>query len=72
MYGLGYNSSEMPIYEYLCRQCDEKFEKFTHRRDDPEPVTCPHCGENHTERVFSTFATTGASQYGCAPTGRFT
>ncbi len=67
-------SPDMPIFEYVCRRCGEKFEKFTQRRDDPEPATCPRCGQTPVERVFSTFAVTGAgaSPCACEPAGRFT
>ena len=33
----------MPTYEYLCRQCGNRFEAWQHMSDDPLKV-CPECG----------------------------
>ncbi|MBN2106783.1 MAG: zinc ribbon domain-containing protein [Deltaproteobacteria bacterium] len=33
----------MPTYEYECKACGQRFERFQHMRDDPVKV-CPHCG----------------------------
>lgn len=67
----------MPIYEYVCGDCKEKFEKLVLRRSDEAVVPCPHCGGKHTTQVYSTFATanssTDSSSAGaCARGGRFT
>ena len=32
----------MPIYEYRCESCAERFEELVRRPDDP--VACPECG----------------------------
>ena len=32
----------MPIYEYRCETCDERFEELVRRPDDT--VACPQCG----------------------------
>jgi putative FmdB family regulatory protein len=50
----------MPIYEYECLNCGEKFEKFcrlNQTKDDEEKITCPHCGAENPQRVYSTFGT---------------
>jgi putative FmdB family regulatory protein len=44
----------MPIFEYLCDDCGEKFEKLVRRAE--ETVLCPQCGESHLTTQFSTFA----------------
>ncbi len=66
----------MPIFEYICSDCREKFEKLVLRRSDDSAVPCPRCGSTHTQQAFSTFATSGssseASAGACAPGGRFT
>jgi putative FmdB family regulatory protein len=64
----------MPIYEYLCRDCSEKFEKIVFTRNGGTPVECPRCGRTSTEQLLSTFSTSGGekSAGGCAPGGRFT
>lgn len=44
----------MPIYEYVCGGCAERFEKLVHRFG--EPVRCPSCASGAVERQLSTFA----------------
>jgi len=59
----------MPIYEYRCRECGEKFEKLVLRARDAETIECPRCGQRASEQLYSTFATTGggtASRAGAA------
>lgn len=43
----------MPLYEYKCEKCQEKFELLVRR--DTE-VTCPQCGDPHPSKQFSSFA----------------
>jgi putative FmdB family regulatory protein len=49
----------MPIYEYRCPSCDERFEELV-RSSDP-PVACPSCGTADVERLLSVFAGVGGS-----------
>jgi putative FmdB family regulatory protein len=41
----------MPVYEYACKECGNRFEKM-------QPITadalkdCPHCGKSALHRVF--------------------
>jgi putative FmdB family regulatory protein len=41
----------VPIYEYQCEDCSEKFEIKQSMKDDPL-TTCPRCGK-HVERLIS-------------------
>ncbi|GLI36273.1 FmdB family zinc ribbon protein [Desulforhabdus amnigena] len=41
----------MPIYEYECNGCKEKFEILVFRSD--ETVTCPKCDSRDIHRVLS-------------------
>ena len=50
----------MPIYEYECQSCSEKFEMFRSISDADIEIKCPKCDRNNSQRVFSRFAT-GAS-----------
>jgi putative FmdB family regulatory protein len=63
----------MPIYEYRCQHCEERFEKLVPLRAEQPPVTCPHCGTHEIRKLLSTFATTESnrtsSQSNCAPSG---
>jgi putative FmdB family regulatory protein len=44
----------MPIFEYLCDDCGNKFEKLV--RNGENGVHCPSCGQDHLKQQFSTFA----------------
>jgi putative FmdB family regulatory protein len=52
----------MPIYEYLCESCGNKFEKLVRRSDDVLGSGCPSCGQKHLKQEYSTFAALGASE----------
>ncbi|MEW5806929.1 MAG: zinc ribbon domain-containing protein [Acidobacteriota bacterium] len=47
----------MPIYEYICPRCEEKFEKLVLKVSSE--VSCPRCGRSDVEKLFSSFATVG-------------
>ena len=59
--GHGTGIEPMPIYEYLCRDCREKFEKLILRSSQAANVPCPRCGRTSTEQLFSTFAMASTS-----------
>jgi putative FmdB family regulatory protein len=44
----------MPIYEYVCEDCQTKFEKLVRR--DSDAIACPSCGQSHLTPTLSTFA----------------
>lgn len=63
----------MPIYEYYCPRCEDKFEALLSLRaaEKGEQPACPKCGEPKVARVFSRFAagtsgTPGSGSY-CPP-----
>ena len=58
----------MPIYEYECENCGEKFEQRRGIAESDSNVKCPKCGEKKPRRVFSAFASGSSSAGGCAPT----
>lgn len=44
----------MPVYEFRCRDCKKDFEIVSSiSAYDQEKVTCPHCGGNNVERLWS-------------------
>lgn len=45
----------MPIFEYICSQCEKIFEKFQMNAGDAK-VSCPHCGSEETKRILSAFS----------------
>jgi putative FmdB family regulatory protein len=57
----------MPIYEYECEKCGERFECFRSIRDSDNEIQCPKCSSEHIKRVFSKFAT-GSLSAKCSPT----
>lgn len=63
----------MPIYEYKCRICGEKFEEFVFSHNE-DKIVCPNCGSDDTGRLISSFAPGGSSSSGassCGGTGGF-
>jgi len=55
----------MPIYEYECEKCGEKFEKFCSINESGKTVPCPACGGKDVHKVFSAFGISG-SVSGCS------
>ena len=51
----------MPIYEYYCRACNEKFTKLRPMSAASEPYEC-HCGET-AQKVLTAAVVTVAGQY---------
>ncbi|MEY2532773.1 MAG: hypothetical protein QOF29_683 [bacterium] len=47
----------MPIYEYRCTACSERFDELV--RNSDTTVACPECGGAEVERLLSTFAGVG-------------
>lgn len=45
----------MPIYEYTCNICKNRFEKRRTMSQMNEPTPCPDCG-SASQRQFSVFA----------------
>ena len=43
----------MPLYDFRCPSCDERFEERVPASETPP---CPACGAAGTERVLSAFA----------------
>ena len=69
----------MPIYEYKCRDCGDKFEKLVRWGAGGEEIQCPACDSPQVARqisapVFiggggSAFSASGAAGSSCAPSG---
>ena len=45
----------MPIYEYECKACGERFEKLVRTMGSSEAVACPKCESVKTARALSVF-----------------
>jgi putative FmdB family regulatory protein len=56
----------MPVYEYVCRDCDTVFEARRTMAEADAPLTCPD-GHEKIARRLSVFAATGRAS--AAPAG---
>ena len=59
----------MPVYEYRCKKCGDKYELrlgFIHSKNDEK---CPKCGGRDVDRVFSPInsRSSGSSSCGSQP-----
>ncbi len=45
----------MPVYEYRCKKCNAKFEKFVRSLSAQNVVQCPRCGSEEVEKALSLF-----------------
>ena len=43
----------MPIYEYVCKDCGNKFELIRFASDNDSDIECPGCGEKNADKVVS-------------------
>ena len=56
----------MPMYEFRCRDCGERFEELRNVSEPDAGIECPQCGGVRVERLLSAFATSATS----SPPGR--
>jgi putative FmdB family regulatory protein len=70
----------MPTYEYVCQDCNEKYEKLVRSLNAKIELECPKCGSPHGEKALSMFGALGgttrsesagslASAAACGPVG---
>ncbi|MEA2013568.1 MAG: zinc ribbon domain-containing protein [Verrucomicrobiota bacterium] len=67
----------MPIFEYRCTECGEKFEKMV--KNSNVTLICKKCGSDKLKKLFSTFSANiaepssscslGESSSTCCPSG---
>jgi putative FmdB family regulatory protein len=50
----------MPIYEYRCLNCNNRFE-IMHLASKKEDAVCSKCGSKKTEKLMSSFSAVGSS-----------
>jgi putative FmdB family regulatory protein len=50
----------MPIYEYCCDECGEKFELFVRSFSQRTAPICPKCGSQSVRKAVSLFGVGGA------------
>ncbi len=59
----------MPIYEYVCDDCNERFEKIVINKR--EPISCPKCSSKKATIQLSVFATAGSGNSPASNGGSF-
>jgi putative FmdB family regulatory protein len=53
------SAAQVPIYEYVCMECESHFEELVRNGHDPD---CPDCGAPNVRKQFSVFAAHGTEQ----------
>lgn len=46
----------MPIYEYICLKCDEKFSLLQSLYPEPKDTECPRCHSKEIKKIISSFS----------------
>ncbi len=46
----------MPVFEYKCTDCNNKFEVLHKSSANQEEVTCPSCNSLKNKKLFSAFS----------------
>jgi putative FmdB family regulatory protein len=54
----------MPIYEYLCDECDTRFERIV--INNQQEIACPKCASKKATIQLSVFATPNGSASGAS------
>ncbi|MGH2619977.1 MAG: FmdB family zinc ribbon protein [Anaerolineales bacterium] len=52
----------MPIYEYLCLDCNTVFDALRPMAKADTPIVCEDCESEHTSRMLSVFFARSASR----------
>ena len=59
----------MPLFEFVCNECNHSFEDLVRTNDRIEDVICPFCGKDSATKKISTFATNSSSNQSYAMSG---
>jgi putative FmdB family regulatory protein len=57
------SGAEMPIFEYVCGKCDNRFETLVR---SGSVVECPSCNSTNLEKQLSVFNASVATAFGAA------
>ena len=62
----------MPIYEYICMECDEKFALLQSFYPPEKETSCPKCSSSKIKKIVSTFScSSGDNTESSPPPPRF-
>mgnify|MGYP006290625835 CR=1 FL=1 len=53
----------MPLYEYVCNNCEDLFEKLLRMDNGLKKITCPKCESDNVRKKFSTFGMKSGGQF---------
>lgn len=56
----------MPIYEYICGSCNDRFERLRPMSAAGQPLACPNCGTMADAAVSRTARISGSAEDGDA------
>jgi len=60
----------MPIYTYVCKDCNEKFDVLVGVTSNESDIKCPKCGSKNINMGFGKFSVGSSdSAGGSCPTG---
>lgn len=51
----------MPMYEYVCSECGQSFDKMMRFSELDQQPACPTCGSQNTRKQISLFASSGST-----------
>ncbi len=46
----------MPVFEYRCADCNNKFEVFHKSTNHQDEVVCPSCNSSNNKKLLSSFS----------------
>lgn len=50
----------MPVYTYICKDCNEKFDLLIGVTSEKSELKCKRCNSKNIERLFSAFSVGGS------------
>ena len=59
----------MPIYEFKCNKCGEKFEKLVNLSESISDIHCPKCQSVNPQKLLSLFSSVASSESACDSSG---
>jgi len=64
----------MPIYEYVCMKCNERFSLIQSMNSAKDETKCPKCGVTEVKKLVSSFCCSTGFGSGASsiPSGGFT
>ncbi len=57
----------MPIYEYICGACNERFALLQRVNSPESEARCPKCSSKEVKKVMSSFSCSAGGGAGCGP-----